>query len=207
MTDAESLNREVFPDGYQVFQDAVGRNKDFWDAYAGESKEEPVLGANVGGRLMSRTITGTSESGAKIMLRDSDTQIFHRLPKPGEYDSPPVDETTGELVEYKKGITIEVSPSTGEGDTRSVELYIPDDAEAHPGIEPPYAVTLETAQGDGQRKKKIVPAENPVPEDEGLFDKGVEEVKFYLGDRVIWDSPEGKEIPDPSTLDPLSGSL
>lgn len=194
-TDPELLNSEVFPDGEQVLKDALGRDQEFWDAYAEEFKEDPVVGANMGGRLFNRTITGTSESGAKVMIRDSDTRVFHRLPKPGEYDPPPVDETTGKLTDYRKGVTITITPPAGEGDTRSVELYVPDDAAAHPDVEHPHAVTFETTH-DGQRTKKIVPAEDPVPEDRGLFDQGVEEIKFYLGDRVIWDSAESKAIPD-----------
>jgi hypothetical protein len=194
-TDPEALNREVFPDGDQVLRDALGRDQEFWDAYAEEFKEEPVLGANLGGRLMQRRITGTSETGAKVMIRDFDTEVFHRMPKPGEHDPPPVDETSGQLVDYLKGIAIQVTPPGGEDDTRSVELYVPDYSEAHPDIEPPHAVTFETTHDD-QRTKKIMPAEDPVPEDQGLFEKGVEEIKFYLGDRVIWDSPEGKEVPD-----------
>jgi hypothetical protein len=205
-TNAESLNNEIFPGGDQVFEDVLGRDKDFWDAYAEEHREEPVLGANLGGRLASRMITGTSESGARILIRDFDTQVFHRLPQPGVYDPGPVDETTGELNQYQKGVSIKVSTTTDKGDSRTVELYVPDDPGVHPDVEPLHAVTFGETH-DGAHSEKIVPADKPVPEDEGLFDKGVEEIKFYLGDRVIWDSRESREIPERRMPDSLNGGL
>jgi hypothetical protein len=195
----ENFDSQLFPSGEQLFQSVTSRDPDFWDIYAIQ-KEEPALGTGMSGHMNDRTITGKSESGAQIQVKDADVEVYHTPPQPGIY-SISAEEANRQLVMYKRGISISVTPphELGESST-TVELFVPDDAAAHSDLEPPHAVSYSETGG---APFKIVPIGDAVPEDAGKFDAGVAEIKYYLGDNVLWDSPQDMEIPPPPTASSL----
>lgn len=189
----DELESQLFPDGEQLFKAITNRDPGFWDAYA-VAGEDSVVGQGLSGHIKRRTITGTTESGASIEIKESDSEIYYEPPQPGT----PSGSGPKELDVYKKGISITVTPPDKPGGpARVIELFVPDDPAAHPGVEPPQAISYFEA-GLGE-PFKTVPAVNPAPEDAGKYETGIAEIKYYLGDRVLWESPQSAEIiPAPS---------
>lgn len=189
MTNMEGFEGALSPSGDEVMR-TITDDANFWEMYA-KSNATTTLGEHTGGHMNSRNITGSTASGAKIFLKEPDREIYYRQPLPGVWYDGPVDASSGKLIDYQKGVNITVTtPDSGDGMPTVVSLYVPNDPNAHPEIEPPHAATLEFADGS----KKIIPAENPVPEDEGKFEEAVGLLKHHLGDNVTWDAPEAEEI-------------
>lgn len=193
---ARAFDDQFFPDGGQLMGTILARDSEFWGAYSIQNKER-ALGTGNSGGFDTKTITGKSESGAIIKIRDHNNAVYHDSSAQSfDYSSNPK-ASEEELSQYKKGISVMVTPPHDpNASSTTVELFVPDDPEQYPGLQPPHAVTFSETGG-----APLLEAE--LNGDKEMFDKGIEQIKFYLGDKVIWDSPQDKDIPPPPNDDPF----
>ena len=178
---------EASPEGSEVLQALLDPDDSIWQQ-AILDYDDDHSGPTIRSFKRDKILAGTSESGARVKAiskdfrRQEQREVVNRqdyidryggLGTAG-YDSYLEWQTT----EHTKGLRLSVEREDSQG-KRAVSMFLPDGLPAERTYQHPLEVTVENAFG----------SKTLGPDDEDF--KAVEdEIRFYLGDNVVWDQRE-----------------